>query len=60
MFDLNLLRELATSYPLFLLVVVWMLYRENSRLRRQNENLYEKLIRYLELKNAEDRAGLDR
>lgn len=59
-FDLSLLKELASSYTLGLLAAVWLLYRENGRLRRQNEDLYEKLIRYLELKNAEDRAELTR
>lgn len=53
MFDMNLLRELATSYTLGLLAAAWLLYRENRRLRLQNEKLYEKLIRYLELRVAE-------
>ena len=53
MFDLVLLKELAASYTLGLLVAAWLLYRENRRLRLQNEALYEKLIHYLELRVAE-------
>lgn len=53
MFDMELLRELAKSYTLGLLLVAWVLYREVRRLRSQNEELYEKLIHYLELRIAE-------
>lgn len=53
MFDMNLLRELATNFPLALLAAVWLLYRENRRLRLQNEDLYEKMIHYLELRIVE-------
>lgn len=60
MFDLNFLRELATSYTLFLIVAVIVLWRWNVRISRQKDELNERLIRILELKNAEDRAELHR
>ena len=56
MLDFIWLEKILSSevaLPMVIALGVLWLVRELNRLRRQNEALYEKLIRYLELRVAE-------